>query len=131
MENIVYAQNGAKIEDVEVSKEVNVIPEGELHKNKHHIDLENITSKGIPVIQNVEGSTLSEIKENGGEIVQSAEIEREEIIFTKELTDYIEEARQHQDQKTLLEVGKRLVKEILSNTNDNVDLIKKLDNDNK
>jgi predicted aconitase with swiveling domain len=61
---IQYAQNGAALKGIELSEEQSVIPEGALHKNKHHLDLEGITKKGIPVIQNVDDSveTLAEIK---------------------------------------------------------------------
>jgi hypothetical protein len=58
---------------------MSLIPEGALHKNKHHIEDVNpdlkgdITEKGIPVI------------DKEGE--QVCEIERNEIIFSKELTD--------------------------------------------
>jgi len=60
---IIKAQNGAKLEQVEVSEEKSVIPEGALHKNKHDdFDLK-VTPKGIPVVtvadDNVE--TLAEI----------------------------------------------------------------------
>jgi hypothetical protein len=39
---------------------VNVIPEGALHKNKHHLEevdekFEDVTSKGIPVITEKDG----------------------------------------------------------------------------
>jgi len=49
---------------VEVSSEPNVIPEGDYHKNKHDLDLDNITKKGIPVIQVPDDSveTFTEIK---------------------------------------------------------------------
>jgi hypothetical protein len=66
---------------------MNVIPEGALHARLHHMEDENpdlkgqITKKGIPVIS----------EEEGGEITQQAEIEREEIIFNKETTTALEE----------------------------------------
>ena len=131
---IQFAQNGAKLEEVETSEEPSVIPEGALHKNKNHLDLD-ITKKGIPVIttEGNTGDTFEEIKEDGGEITQHAEIEAEEIIFSKELTDYIEDARKKwhkaykQDSELLLEVGKRITKEILQNTEDNTNLIEKLE----
>lgn len=133
-EEIQFAQNGAKLEEIETSDEPSVIPEGALHKNKNHLDLD-ITKKGIPVIttENSTGETFEEIKEEGGEITQHAEIEAEEIIFSKELTDFVEEKRKawheayKQDNELLLEVGKRITKEILENTNDNTNLIEKLE----
>lgn len=57
---------------------MNVIPEGALHARKNNMDGagEDFTAKGIPVV------------DNQGE--QQAEIEKNEVIFTKELTDFIE-----------------------------------------
>ena len=47
---IQFAKEGAKLENIEVSEEKSVIPEGALHKNKHEdFDLD-VTKKGIPVI---------------------------------------------------------------------------------
>ena len=131
--NILHAQNGAKLENIEVSSERSVIPEGALHKNKHDDFEIDVTKKGIPVItvadDNVE--TLEEIQEQKDSVVQHAEIEHNEIIFSKELTDFIEEKRKEwhetEDKDILLEVGKRLVKEIIENTDDNTGLIDKMD----
>lgn len=128
------AQNGAKLKHIEVSSEPNVIPEGDYHKNKHDLDLENITKKGIPVIQVPDDSvdTYTEIKQQEGDIVQSAEIERNEITMNLELTQFIEEKRKawHEDNEKnddiLLEVGLRFVKELMTNTNDNTNLIAKM-----
>jgi len=129
---IQFAKEGAKLENIEVSEEKSVIPEGALHKNKHEdFDLD-VTKKGIPVItvkdDNVE--TLEEIQEQKDSLVQHAEIEHNEIIFSKELTDFIEENREKwhetEDPEICLQVGMRLVKEILENTDDNTGLIDKL-----
>ena len=58
--------------------QMNVIPEGSLHARLHHMEnSEHITKKGIPVVDN-EGR-------------QQAEIERNEIIFRKEVTNKLEE----------------------------------------
>ena len=59
--------------------QMSVIPEGALHAHKNHMEGagEDFTAKGIPVV------------DNKGE--QQAEIERNEIIFRKEVTDKIEE----------------------------------------
>ena len=130
---IQFAKDGAKLENIEISEEKSVIPEGALHKNKHEdFDLD-VTKKGIPVItvkdDNVE--TLEEIQEQKDSLVQHAEIEHNEIIFSKELTDFIEENREKwhetEDPEICLQVGMRLVKEILENTDDNTGLIDKLD----
>lgn len=130
--SIQFAQNGAKLGDIEVADEPSVIPEGTYHKNKHADFGIDVTKKGIPVItvddDNVE--TLSDIQEQSDSVVQHAEIENNEIIFSKELTDFLEDKRKEwndsKDSSILLEVGKRLTKEILENTNDNTNLIKKL-----
>lgn len=124
-----YAKNGAALQNIEIADEQSVIPEGALHKNKHNLDLEGITKKGIPVIQNVDDSveTLEEIKQHGGELQQSAEIEAAEVIFSKELTDFIEAKRKEwhhtNSNDILVEVGKRVTKELLENTDDRIGLI--------
>lgn len=106
----------------------NIIPEGALHARKHNLeetneDLKgNITNKGIPVIS-----------EEGGKIVQHAEIERHEIIFgteaTNQLEKYLKEYNSLKEQdkdvsEIELECGKFLCKEILKNTTDKTGLIK-------
>lgn len=126
--SIAKAENGAKLEKIELSEEENIIPEGELHKNKHHIDLEGITQKGIPVITvDEDADTFMEIKDQEDSIVIHAEVEKEEVIFTKELTDFVEaklkEWNESDDPKILEEVGKRITKELLFNTNDRAELI--------
>lgn len=135
MDEIIKAQDGAKIQNIQTSAEPNVIPEGDYHKNKHYLDLENITEKGIPVIQvpNDNAETFAEIKQQEDQIVQSAEIERAEVTFNLELTNYIEKQRTawhksgEKDDQICLEVGMRLVKELLTNTNDNANVISKME----
>ena len=125
-------KNGGQLKNIEIAEEPSVIPEGALHAHKHNLDLDGITKKGIPVIQNVndEVTTLAEIQQEGEELQQSAEIEREEIIFSKELTDFIEEKRKEWHEtgsnEILEEVGKRVTKEILFNTDDRADLIEEM-----
>lgn len=92
---------------------MNVIPEGALHARLHHMDMEGITKKGIPVIT----------KEEGGEIVQHAEIERDEIIFTKEVTEKLEELYKKGTDEAAIEAGKILAREIMENTQDNTGLM--------
>lgn len=96
----------------------NVIPEGALHARLHHMDMDDITKKGIPVIS----------EEKGSEIQQQAEIEREEIIFRLEVTQTLEDlCKQYYKEDTsekvknllAIEAGKLLTKEILYNTKDN------------
>ena len=133
---ILKAENGAKLKNIEVSEEASVIPEGALHKNKHNLDLEGITLKGIPVITvDEDADTFMEIKDQEDSIVIHAEVEKEEVIFSKELTDFVEDKRKewHESNSNdiLEEVGKRITKELLFNTNDNAELIDTLrDNGN-
>lgn len=128
---VVKAENGAKLKKVEVSEEASVIPEGALHKNKHNLELDGITAKGIPVITvDNDADTFTEIKQQEDTIVIHAEVEKEEVIFSKELTDFVEDKRKEwhdsNSNDILEEVGKRVTKELLFNTNDNADLIKTL-----
>lgn len=97
---------------------VNLLPEGALHARKHHMDVEGITEKGIPVI---------DMKGN-----QQAEIEHSEIIYRLEVTQKLEElykiyysddSSQEKKDKAALEAGKLLVYETLHNTQDNVGLL--------
>ena len=90
----------------------NIIPDGALHARKNNMDVEGITKKGIPVVDK-EGN-------------QQAEIEKNEIIFRKEVTNQIEEAIKDGSDKKAIEIGKLLVKEIFKNTKDNTGLIKDL-----
>ena len=123
-EEIVMFKDGGKTEETELVKleetnQKNVIPEGALHKNKHHIEnTEGLTQKGIPVI------------DNDGE--QQAEIELDEIIFTLEVTKKLEELHKIYNEGTnkerdeaAIEAGKLLVQEILYNTDDRTGLISK------
>lgn len=117
-------QKGGKTEELETPEieettQKNVIPEGALHKNKHHMDhAEGLTKKGIPVI------------DEDGE--QQAEIELNEIIFTLEVTKqleeyydifYSEEATNKEKEQAALDAGKLLVYQILENTEDRTGLI--------
>ena len=107
--------------EIEETTQKNIIPEGALHKNKHHIEhTEGLTQKGIPVVDN--------------EGVQQAEVECEEIIFTLEVTKaleeryhkyYSDELTQKEKDELAIEAGKILVKEILYNTDDRANLIDK------
>jgi hypothetical protein len=81
-----------------------------------------ITHKGIPVV------------DNNGE--QQAEIEKEEIIFTKDLTEFIEnnlkkfnseDINNSEKDEIAIKVGKRLVKELLTNTDDRTGLISEVE----
>lgn len=123
-----FFENGGKIENEEtLTPQKNVIPDGALHKNKHHMEnTEGLTQKGIPVI------------DNDGE--QQAEIEVNEIIFSLEVTKKLEElyksyshytTSQKEKDDLAIEAGKLLVQEILFNTQDNTGLINTLKNGGK
>ena len=103
--------------------QMNVIPAGALHARKNNMEGagEDFTAKGIPVIS------------NDGE--QVAEIERNEVIFNKEVTDFIEEnykkfkseeTSNSEKDEIAIKVGKRLVKELLENTEDRTGLIQEV-----
>lgn len=133
-----YVKQGAKLsearrilkkaapaaEAVEIFREggkVNVIPSGQLHKNKHHMEdvgdeYKDLTSKGIPVV--TEG--------DGGELVQQAEIERDEIIFNIDVTRKLEELMEDGSDEAALEAGKLLAIEIMENTVDNTGLMEEI-----
>ena len=126
--NIQKEQSGElKQEEVEAFKQggqMNVIPEGALHARKNNMEGagEDFTAKGIPVV------------DNDGE--QQAEIERNEIIFTKEVTNKIEEAYKKfksdetsssEKDELAIKIGKFLTKQILENTEDNTGLIQEVE----
>lgn len=93
--------------------QMNVIPEGALHARKHHMeDDEHITKKGIPVVD-VNGK-------------QQAEIERNEIIFRKEVTNQLEKLFKDGSDEAAIEAGKLLAKEIIENTDDRTGLIEEV-----
>ena len=107
------------IPEIEETTQKNVIPEGALHKNKHHMEhAEGLTKKGIPVI------------DDDGD--QQAEIEHSEIIFTLEVTKkleeyyetfYSDESSNKEKEQAALDAGKLLVYQILENTEDRTGLI--------
>ena len=107
------------IPEIEETTQKNVIPEGALHKNKHHMEhAEGLTKKGIPVI------------DDAGE--QQAEIEHSEIIFTLEVTKkleeyydifYSEDSTNKEKEQAAIDAGKLLVYQILENTEDRTGLI--------
>lgn len=122
-------KKGGQIKDREIevietnTNQKSVIPEGALHKNKHHlndvgVDDSELTKKGIPVV------------DNQGD--QQAEIELNEIIFTLEVTKeletrykefYEEDTSESKKNELAEEAGKLLWKEILYNTDDRTGLI--------
>ena len=117
-ESIIELVDPAAIPEFQKGGSVNVIPEGALHARKHNMDLDGVTKKGIPVV------------DNNGE--QQAEIEVNELILRLEVTKKIEELEkkyyndeysQSEKDKFALKAGKLLVYEILHNTNDNTGII--------
>lgn len=103
-----------KVESFKQGGSINVIPDGALHARKHHLEdiderYKDVTSKGIPVVSESEG----------GELVQHAEVEKEEIIFRLEVTQKLEELAKENTDESAIEAGKLLVEEILYNTKDN------------
>lgn len=125
-------KNGGQLQDIEVSQEQSVLPDGSLHKNKHHLDLDHVTNKGVPVITiDGDADTFDEIKAHEDSIKQHAEVESLEVIFSKELTDFIEEKRKEWyktgSNEVLEEVGKRVTKELLENTKDSTGMIESME----
>ena len=106
--------------------QMNLIPEGALHAHKHHMENdEDITKKGIPVV--VEGE--------GGHLEQQAEIEKNEIILNKELTDkleslykkyYSEDVSSQEKDSLAIEAGELLAEDIMTNTDDRTGLMKQI-----
>lgn len=104
--------------------QMSVIPEGALHARKNNMELAKegeVTHKGIPVV------------DNNGE--QQAEIERNEIIYSKSATDMIEKLYKEYNQTSqknkdqiAIKMGKFLTKEILENTDDKTNLIQEISN---
>lgn len=117
--------DGGKVEkqldapETEHTAQQNIIPEGALHAHKHHMDnADELTKKGIPVVDE--------------EHQQQAEIERNEIIFTKEVTQkleelykvyYSDESSTKDKEQAAIDAGKLLTKEIMLNTDDRTGLI--------
>ena len=98
------------------SRDMNVIPEGALHARLNHMDNKDFTKKGIPVVA-----------KDGNKLEQTAEIERNEIIFNLSVTNKLEELMKDGSAEAALEAGKLLVEEILHNTIDNTGLIKEVE----
>lgn len=92
----------------------NIIPEGALHAHKNNLEdinseLDHVTEKGIPVV----------VTDENGEYKQVAEIEKEELVLTNELTKIIEDLWKDGSDESILKAGKILAKELIENTQDN------------
>ena len=120
MEGVTFLKDGGK---------VNILPEGKLHAHKHHLEdvderLEDLTKKGIPIVAISEDGTMSQV----------AEVEKEELILHLDLTQQIEELwKQYKDAESVeeknriaFECGDLLCREIITNTEDNTNLLKEL-----
>ena len=96
-------KDGGKLDKV---GEVNVIPSGTLHKEKNNLGEKD---KGLPIID-----------EKGNKMF---EVEREELILrlstTKEVEARVEAYKKTHNVRHLIELGKLLTKEIMTNTHDN------------
>lgn len=97
----------------------NIIVNGSLHarrsgiKNLDEFKDADITEKGVIVIS----------KDANGAIIQHAEVEKGEIIFTKEITDKLNELFKKNNEESQIEAGKILSYEIMKNTKDNKEKI--------
>lgn len=115
-----------KTEESDVQKFQNggsiLIPDGKLHAHKHHMDevnpelAEDLTKKGIPVITTDEN----------GEVTQVAEIEKQEIILEKSLTEQIEELWKDGSEEAMIKAGKLIVDTLFTNCDDNANLIEEV-----
>ena len=138
--NMRMGRNGMKIQSLEEIRELlknrvveeldvqkfaeggSLMPAGKLHKELSHINelgeqYEDLTRKGIPVV------TLDE----GGEIQQVAEVERDEWIWNLEFTQQIEALWKDGSEEAMIEAGKLLTEELLRNTDDISGIIHKED----
>lgn len=100
-----------------------LIPDGALHAHKHHMEdvnpelAEDLTKKGIPVVSTNES----------GEVTQVAEIERQELIFEKSLTDQIEKLWKESTEEAMIEAGKIITETLFTNCDDNANLVKEVE----
>lgn len=116
-------ENGGELNYFKQGGQMSVIPEGALHAHKNHMEGagEDFTAKGIPVV------------DNKGE--QQAEIERNEIIFRKTITDKIEklykkfneEESVSKKDEIAIEMGKIITCEIIEHTDDKTGLIQEVE----
>lgn len=122
--NIPKESSGESIDYLKEGGQMTVIPEGALHARKNNMEGagEDFTAKGIPVVDK-EGD-------------QQAEIERDEIIFRKKITDKMEELyKKYNSEESsskkdeiAIEMGKILTCEITKHTDDRTGLIEEIQN---
>lgn len=116
-----YFKEGGKI-----GIDTSVIPEGALHAHKNNLEsvdeiFEEVTPKGIPVV----------LAEEGGEIQQVAEIEKEEIIFSINITNELEKLWKDGSEESMIKAGKLIATEIMENTTDNTEELINGESENK
>ena len=104
--------------------QMSVIPEGALHARKNDMELAKegmVTHKGVPVVD-----------KDGDQV---AEIERNEVIFSKKITDKMEELyKKYNSEDTsnskkdeiAIEMGKIITCELMTNTDDRTGLIEEV-----
>ena len=132
-------QQGSVLDTIASHKQggaINVIPSGALHANIHHIEDTNneMTKKGIPVINIAKKGDVLEFEKDGtpkvlaegGEVIQHAEIERDEVILHLSLTKQLEKLRKDNTLESTIEAGRLLAKELMENIEDNTGLIDKV-----
>lgn len=113
LSDISKLQNGGSI----------LIPDGALHAHKHHMEdvnpelAEELTKKGIPVVTTDEN----------GEVKQVAEIEKEEITLSSELTAEIEKLWKSGEEDDMIKAGKLIVDALFNDSTDNAGLIDKVE----
>ena len=96
--------------------DTSVIPEGALHAHKNNLEeinpeLDEVTQKGIPVI----------VTDSEGEYKQVAEIEKEELVLNRSLTEKIEALWKENTPESMIEAGKLITSELVQNTKDNTE----------
>lgn len=116
-----------KIEESDITKLQNggsiLVPEGALHAHKHHMEevnpdlAEDLTKKGIPVVA----------VDEKGEVTQVAEIEKQELIFEKSLTEEIEKLWKDNSEEAMIKAGKLITKTLMTNCDDNAGLVKEVE----
>ena len=117
-------EESGEINSLKQGGQMTVIPEGALHARKNEMELAKkgiVTPKGIPVVDN--------------KTEQQAEIERNEIIFSKSVTDKIEELYKKFNEEDspskkdeiAIEMGKIITCEIVKNTDDRTGLIQEVE----
>lgn len=118
--------NTQELQKFQIGGKMNTIPNGSRHSRKHNLEKVNpelegqITKKGIPVIS----------KDENGDIIQCAEIEKDEWTLRKEFTNKIEslykQYTENPSDEIAIEAGKLICFELLKNTDDRSGLIKSI-----